>query len=67
MIRKENIDRRLARIESRIVQIMIKLEIDPYGNMYDKFNDKHDTSSESNSQSDIEIKRKRRSRFENVD
>ena len=63
MIRKENIERRLARIESRIVQIMLKLDIDPYGNMYDKFNDKHSPSPESNSQGDVPIERKRRPRF----
>lgn len=59
MIRKESVDRRLARIESRIVQIMLKLEIDPYGNMYDKFNnDQHGGTSNSDTQGDRTITRK---------
>lgn len=33
----ELIERRLARMESRIVQIMNHLGIDPYERMYDKF------------------------------
>jgi hypothetical protein len=67
MIRKENIDRRLARIESRIVQIMLKLEIDPYGNMYDKFNnDQHGGTSNADSQSPIPITRKTQRRGPSV-
>lgn len=31
------LERRLARMESRIVQIMLHLGIDPYKKMYDKF------------------------------
>jgi hypothetical protein len=37
----ELIERRLARMESRIVQIMMRLDIDPYERMYDKFEDRH--------------------------
>lgn len=37
----EQIERRLARMESRIVQIMKHLDIDPYERMYDKFEDRY--------------------------
>lgn len=33
----ESVERRLVRIESRLVQIMLHLGIDPYERMYEKF------------------------------
>jgi hypothetical protein len=40
--------RRLARIESRIVQVMIRLEMDPYARYIDKQDVKSDTQSYGN-------------------
>jgi hypothetical protein len=40
--------RRLARIESRIVQVMIRLEMDPYARYIDKPDIKFDTQSYDN-------------------
>lgn len=37
MMRDETIERRLARIESRLVTLMIHLGLDPYERMYDAF------------------------------
>jgi hypothetical protein len=60
-MRTEAIEKRLARIESRIVQIMLHLEIDPYVRMYDKFiDDKHDQPTEPNPQSRSRAKGKSR-------
>ncbi len=36
-----DMERRLVRIESRLVQIMMHLGLDPYRKMYDQF-DRHD-------------------------
>ncbi len=35
-----SLEERLRRIESRLVQVMLKLGIDPYERMYEKFRDK---------------------------
>lgn len=49
-MRSEPIEQRLARIESRIVQIMLHLGIDPYRRMYDGFEaNKHGAPSELDS------------------
>lgn len=42
----EQIERRLARIESRIVQIMHHLKVDPYERMYDKFQEANKNTSQ---------------------
>lgn len=51
-MRSEPIERRLARIESRIVQIMKHLGIDPYERMYAELdtNFEHSQSPNTNSQ-----------------
>lgn len=51
-MKSEPIERRLARIESRIVQIMQHLGIDPYERMYAELdtNPKHEQSPNTNSQ-----------------
>jgi hypothetical protein len=49
----EQIERRLARMESRIVQIMQHLGIDPYERMYDRFQ-----GSDKNTIQDLQPKKK---------
>lgn len=39
--RLDEVEKRLVRIESRLVQIMMHLGLDPYRKMYDQF-DRHD-------------------------
>jgi hypothetical protein len=60
-MKSESIEKRLARIESRIVQIMLHIGVDPYTRMYDKFvDDKHDTDTEPNPQSRVKAKSRRK-------
>ena len=50
-MRSEPIEQRLARIESRLVQIMLHLGIDPYVKTYDNLESaKHNPASQSHSQ-----------------
>lgn len=39
--RVDDMEKRLVRIESRLVRLMIHLGIDPYEKMYDQFDNKH--------------------------
>ena len=48
----ENVERRLVRIESRLVQIMLHLGIDPYERMYEKLqSDEHSRTARPTTQS----------------
>lgn len=51
MMRDEPIERRLARIESRLVTLMIHMGIDPYERMYEPFNNprSHDQNARTDS------------------
>lgn len=49
----EQIEKRLARMESRIVQIMQHLGIDPYERMYDRLQD-----PDKNTNQDLQPKKK---------
>jgi len=52
MTAQENIERRLARIESRLVQLMIHMGIDPYERAYDNLSSaKHTKSANADTQS----------------
>jgi hypothetical protein len=50
-MKSESIEKRLARIESRIVQLMLHIGVDPYTKTYDKLlDDKYDTDTKLNTQ-----------------
>lgn len=61
----KELHKRLARMESRIVQIMLALNIDPYERMYAGFeNSKHSTTTEFDTQSQSASERHKRSKLE---
>lgn len=54
----EHIERRLARIESRLVQLMIHMGSDPYGRTYDNLSSaKHTNAVSLNTQSQRQAER----------
>jgi hypothetical protein len=60
-MRPESIEKRLARIESRIVQLMLHVGVDPYAKTYDKFTDyKHYADTGADTQSRVKAKGSRK-------
>lgn len=53
-IRHEPLENRLARMESRLVQIMLHLGLDPYKKTYDDLYDKYQTPVGLDSHRDFE-------------
>lgn len=57
--------KRLTRIESRLVQLMIHMGSDPYERTYDNLSDtKHSTTTGANTQSESATERYKRSKLE---
>jgi hypothetical protein len=67
-MKSEPIEQRLARIESRIVQIMLHLGVDPYRKAYDNLESaKHDTATYPDPSGDSPAKDPGRSRSGKAD